>query len=343
MYQATTLNLLTNILFLQIKNNRLQSQFFLNSEYEEDTKLKLFDFSSYNLLINKANLEQYSDISSFIINQLIHKEITFSIPEMNGTKIDESASFSSMSEIRRMIDSTLQNISIPLIFNNSDYYFEYNSDEKSENYFIKLAYVIFIDNYISLYVAYTNEYINAYIPLVIEPHIIGKSSNSFGFILVAVLFSVLVIFSVILFLKNDKYLYSKYFIIFNQLLFFHLYIGRKTQYLLEYIETEGNIENEKKKLTNMVSRILLNPNIEDSLILERLLKDGQFENINQLRINPFLLETNKPSRKVNFLGKLLLKGAISNISGSTGQASSSVASLKRVSKNIFSKKKELTY
>ena len=81
----------------------------------------------------------------------------------------------------------------------------------------------------------------------------------------------------------------------------------------------------------MVSRILLNPNIEESIILAKLLKDGQFENINQIRINPFLLETNKPSRKVNFLGKLLLKGAISNISGSTGQASSSVASLKRVS------------
>ena len=80
-------------------------------------------------------------------------------------------------------------------------------------------------------------------------------------------------------MKNDKYLYSKYFIIFNQLLFFHLYIGRKTQYLLEYIETEGNIENEKKKLTNMVSRILLNPNIEESIILEKLLKDGQFEYI----------------------------------------------------------------
>ena len=109
-------------------------------------------------------------------------------------------------------------------------------------------------------------------------------------------------------MKNDKYLYSKYFIIFNQLLFFHLYINKKTQYLLEYIETEGNIENEKKKLTNMVSRILLNPNIEESIILEKLLKDGQFENINQIRINPFLLETNKPSRKVNFLGKLLLKG-----------------------------------
>ena len=109
-------------------------------------------------------------------------------------------------------------------------------------------------------------------------------------------------------MKNDKYWYSKYFIIFNQLLFFHLYIGRKTQYLLEYIETEGNIENEKKKLTNMVSRILLNPNIKESIILEKLLKDGQFENINQIRINPFLLETNKPSRKVNFLGKLLLKG-----------------------------------
>ena len=58
----------------------------------------------------------------------------------------------------------------------------------------------------------------------------------------------------------------------------------------------------------MVSRILLNPNIEESIILEKLLKDGQFENINQIRINPFLLETNKPSRKVNFLGKLLLKG-----------------------------------
>ncbi len=89
----------------------------------------------------------------------------------------------------------------------------------------------------------------------------------------------------------------------------------------------------------MVSRILFNPNIEESIILEKLLKVGQFENINQIRINPFLLETNKPSRKVNFLGKLLLKGAISNISGNTGQVSSSVASLKRVSKNIFSKKK----
>ena len=80
-------------------------------------------------------------------------------------------------------------------------------------------------------------------------------------------------------MKNDKYWCSRCFIIFNQLLFFHLYIGRKTQYLLEYIETEGNIENEKKKLTNMVSRILLNPNIEESIILEKLLKDGQFEYI----------------------------------------------------------------
>ena len=340
MYQATTLNLLTNILFLQIKNNGLQSKFFLNSEYEEDTKLKLFDFSSYNLLINKANLEQYSDFSTSFLKDIINKEIIFSVPEMNGTKMNESTTFSSMTEIRRMIDTALRNTSIPLLFNNSNYYFEYNSDENSGNYFVKLVYVVFVDNYISLFVAYTNEYINAYIPLVIEPHIIGKSSNSFGFILVAVLFSVVVIFSVILFLKNDKYLYSKYFIIFNQLLFFHLYIGRKTQYLLEYIETEGNIENEKKKLTNMVSRILLNPNIEENLILERLLKDGQFENINQIRINPFLLETNKPSRKVNFLGKLLLKGAISNISGAPGQSNSSVASLKRVSKNIFSKKKK---
>jgi hypothetical protein len=29
----------------------------------------------------------------------------------------------------------------------------------------------------------------------------------------------------------------------------------------------------------MVSRILLNPNIEESIILEKLLKDGQFEYI----------------------------------------------------------------
>ena len=35
MYQATALNLLTNILFFQLKNNKLQSIFFLNSEYEK--------------------------------------------------------------------------------------------------------------------------------------------------------------------------------------------------------------------------------------------------------------------------------------------------------------------
>ena len=338
MYQATTLNLLTNVLFLQIKNNGLQNYFFLNSEYEQDTKLKLFDFSSYNLYINKANLEEYSSFSEYFINNIINKEITFSLPEMSGSKINQSTSFSSMTEIRRMIDTSLRNLSISLFFNNSDYYFVYSNNEDSGNFFVKLTYASFVDNYVSKYIAYTNEYLNAYLPLVIEPHIIGKSSNSFGFILVAVLFSFVVFVSVILFLKNDKYLYSKYFIIFNQLLFFHIYIGRKTQYLLDYIESEGNIENEKKKLTNMISRVLLNPNIEESLVLEKLLRDGQFENINQIRINPFLLETNKPSRKVNFLGKLLLKGAISNISGTTAQTNSSVSSLKRVSRNIFSKK-----
>ena len=247
MYQATTLNLLTNVLFLQIKNNGLQNYFFLNSEYEQDTKLKLFDFSSYNLYINKANLEEYSSFSEYFINNIINKEIIFSLPEMSGSKINQSTSFSSMTEIRRMIDTSLRNLSISLFFNKSDYYFVYSNNEDSGNFFVKLTYASFVDNYVSKYIAYTNEYLNAYLPLVIEPHIIGKSSNSFGFILVAVLFSLVVFVSVILFLKNDKYLYSKYFIIFNQLLFFHIYIGRKTQYLLDYIESEGNIENEKKK------------------------------------------------------------------------------------------------
>jgi hypothetical protein len=158
---------------------------------------------------------------------------------------------------------------------------------------------------------------------------------------VAIAYIVFVIIAIIIFVKMSKYSYIRYFIIFNQLLFFYTYINKKVSILLDYFNY--NELDENKKTNHLYTLVKLIKSKKELNNLTLMLNEQMFENINQIRIKPFKIENsndlNKTVQKKKFKKKVAKSNSKKNINinnnNNNNNNNNGNSSIQNFAKDIF--------
>ena len=288
MFRSMYLNIFTDVLFYQLKSNSLQNIFYDNNftNFKNNMFNKIKDLINYETEYSEFYQNHFSTFYEF--NKYIsERQYTLSIPTMDGKFTNESYSVS-FNDISIYIKYIVEEDNIKIFYNNSEYYFQQEENEDSELYFIRKAYIIIIDNFLVLYRYHMAEFMNSILNLVIFKNLYGNSLETYCLIFVAIAYIIFVIIAIIIFVKMSKYSYIRYFIIFNQLLFFYTYINKKISILLEYFSYNELDENKKSNHLYTIVKLIKSKKELNNLTL--MLNEQMFENINQIRIKPFKIE-----------------------------------------------------
>ena len=313
------LNIFSGILLYQLQSNNLQNLFF--PEYEIfKTFLYLMekDFNNYYLKLQIYDENLY-DVNVELIK--ITNSIVFnnSYPFINGSKYINSNEAVDLLVITHSMKFISDFDHIINFYNDSEKYFYLDdSDDDIDIFYTRKAYIIIIDNLIVNYNFYMSEYKNCILKLIKQKNLYGNIFDKYFLICVSFIHAILWILIMTLFLNLTKYSFIRYFIVYNQTLFFNIYLNKKISFLLDFIfnneknsdkilknnskislsllnkknsvENKMDNKNHNKKLNNLFNKIKLNENQEELTTLEEMVKENIFESIHQIRINPFSLE-----------------------------------------------------
>ncbi len=311
------LNIFNGILLYQLKSNNLQNLFFPDFQtfqtflylMEKDFNYYYLRFQIYDKDLNKINVALIPFMNSILFNN--------SYPFINGSKYEISNENFDFLIITNSMKFIADYDEIINFYNDSEKYFYLDdSDDDIDIFYTRKAYIIIIDNLIVNLNFYMNEYKNYMLYLIKEKNLYGNFFDKYFLIIVSIFHAILWIFIMFLFLNLTKYSFIRYFIVYNQTLFFNIYLNKKINFLLDFIFTtekniilkknfkinlsllnkktsiENKIEdfNKNKKLNNLFSIINLSENKEELENLEEMIKENVFESVHQIRINPFSLE-----------------------------------------------------
>ena len=213
----------------------------------------------------------------------------YSIPFINGTK-----TFYEKSIFECLIHVILHPIKfggkIPVIYNNSDYYFNNeminNSEFDDGEYFVRaLAYIEFLENY-SLYFTYiASECQNKFFHKLIADEISLQKKISIIVLLVSITFSIFTILQFFLFLRKTSVLFTNYYLGYIRLRFFNNYINLKISFILDYIDNYSRANNIHSKIDDIE---IVQNNIEE-FILKNIMTD-QYDKYKSIKVQPIQLK-----------------------------------------------------
>ena len=282
-----SLNINTNILFNQLHYNNIQKNLFWEnfSSFANETSLLISDYYSFTMSVYNFYQNNINELNEFFTKILSTSNI-YIFPLYNGSKYYFEHNFISISYEVRLLRYilNLQN-GLPIIFNSTSYF---NSTTDNNIYLSEKSTVIIIENYITVYYYFLMEFSNAISPLCIQDKFKGQTMLTRFLVVVSITYSLYIIINMILFVRKNKFLFIRNFITFNQIIFFHTYLMRKTNMVLEYINNNNewfDIDNNNFILFNKIK--FLNNDSDEMFVIEKSLHENSYENISQIRLKAF--------------------------------------------------------
>ncbi len=338
--QSTILNFFNEILFHQLHLNKLQNVFFTEKNYFKNFQNKIInqikDLINYQTRMKNFNRFKISK-TKILFETIFNKKFEYFEVNLDGFKYistNNTLDISYLATISNLIKHEIDNLNI--FYNNSDYYFIPNYNEDKLNYYAKKSYILIIDNYLYIFIYYLGEYINMEYNIILIKNLYGNFFDVYLTLIISCGFIIFSFIYVVILILITNYSFVNYFLVYNYLLFFHLYLNTKTQNIVNYFnKINFQFEDRDKKLYSLYNVILLQSN--DSLFkLKNLIKNQVYERINQIRIIPFKLKNDKNKHKTKFLNN-------NNISDISLISSKSIKSGNKKKIKNFSNKKSSNF
>ena len=313
-----SLNINTNILFNQLHYNNIQKNFFWEnfSSFTNETSLLISDYYSFLMSVYNFYQNNINELNEFFTN-ILTKSNLFIFPLYNGSKHYFEHNYVSISYEIRILRYILNlDHGLPIIFNSTSYF---NSTTDNNIYLSEKSTVIIIENYITIYYYFLMEFSNAINPLCIQDKFKGQTMLTRLLLVVSITYSLYIIINMILFIRKNKFLFIRNFITFNQIIFFHTYLMKKTNMILDYINNNNELNDNNNFILYNKIKFLNNDN-DEMFIIEKSLHENSYENISQIRLKAFkiFMENSKNSFKYlernnhNFMNPSIFKLNILN-------------------------------
>ena len=298
---SNILNIFNIVLFHQLKLNNIHNIFFQDENY----------FSNKLLLLIKDLLNYQTRMKHFNRGEILNTKILFEIlfnekfyhfsSKLKGEKYIENTSatidITGLSILSKYLTDNTKNLSI--FYNNSDYYF-YSEDDSSKNdefyeknesslYYTKRTYILIIDNLLYKYIYYMGEYSNILMNKIIVFNLYGNFLESYILFFVGLgycAFALIVSFKLIFSTQNS---FLRYFVMFNQTIFFENLIIKKVEYIQELIDNTNNENFDYSKFDNS-HKIILSKDYSLINKIQQNIKDNVFDDINNIKISPFKIK-----------------------------------------------------
>ena len=299
---SNILNIFNIVLFHQLKLNNIHNIFFNDENFFSNKLLLLIkDLLNYQTRMKHFNRGQI--LSTKILFEILFNEKFYHLsPKINGEKYIETTSaaidITALSILSKYLTDNTKNLSI--FYNNSDYYFyldDYNTSNNEEFYeknesslfYTKRTYILIIDNFLYKYIYYMGEYSNILMNEIIIFNLYGNFLESYILFFVGLgycAFALIVSFKLIFSTQNS---FLRYFVMFNQTIFFENLIIKKVEYIQELIDNTNNENFDYSKFDNS-HKIILSKDYSLINKIQQNIKDNVFDDINNIKISPFKIK-----------------------------------------------------
>ena len=276
----------------------LQLQFISNGILKEKKNTFEYNINQLNYLFEKNIIYMNKYISFLTDNFQGRKYIlpnfdkfgNYTLPLINGTKFYSNIQIFRCN-IHVMLNSILLNGEIPIIYNNSNYYFNESMIKKFnysriEYYDKSLSYIEFLENFSLYFTFILSENQNIFLQIIINEEISFQKKLSFIILIIDLSFSIFYLIEIFLFYKKTLFLFSNYFLGFIRLRFFNNYINSKINLIIDYIDNYPKY----KKINEKMEEIEIIQNNFEELILKNIINE-QYDKMKLIKIQPFNIKT----------------------------------------------------
>ena len=299
---SNILNIFNIVLFHQLKLNNIHNIFFEDENYFSHKLLLLIkDLLNYQTRMKHFNRGQISS-TKILFEILFNEKFYHFSTTIKGEKIIETNSvaidITALSILSKYLTDNTKNFSI--FYNNSEHYFyleEYNLTNNEEFYeknessffYTKKTYILIIDNLLYEYIYYMGEYSNILMNKIIIYNLYGNFLENYILFFVGLgycVFALIVVFKLIFNTQNS---FLRYFVMFNQTIFFENLIIKKVEYIQELIDNTNNENFDYSKFENS-HKIILSKDYSLINKIQQNIKDNVFDDINNIKISPFKIK-----------------------------------------------------
>ncbi len=291
MYVQIVNQMVLKVLQMQYSANEIQQEIIngtYNNTWEYNNEQLSLRIQEYIIYVNKYRtfLTDNQKGRKYIL-PILKKKGNYTLPLINGSKkIEVYDVFHNYAHI--ILNGIILNGKIPIIYNNSNYFFNdtminnFPSFSRVEYYEIALSYVEFLENF-SLYFTYlASEAQTIFYSVIIYGEISLQKKVSIIILIVAITFSAFAIIQFFIFFKKTLILFSNYFLGYIRIRFFNNYINVKIDLLLDYIDNYSKLNRINIKMDEIE---IIQNNIEE-LILKNIIND-QYERFKSIKVHPF--------------------------------------------------------
>ena len=290
MYFQTVYQIQFKVLLMQLVSNGIQNEIldggFNNSWYynKYNLNLRFFDYIIYQRNYFEF-ITKNTEARKFILKNGTEK-FKYIVPSLEGEKmIIERGLYEDLIHILLL---PMYNLGpLPIIFNNSNYYFTEemvnNSNYTQSDYYDATYSIIsFLENF-SLYFLYeSNKELNYFLKKIIQKQIDIHEYLAYFILLFSSLFSLYTFILFFIFLMRVNNLYASYYVGYTRIRFFNTYIGIKIQTILDYLENYSSKISIHKIMDDIE---IIDNNIED-FILRNIMTD-QYDKYKTIKVQPF--------------------------------------------------------
>ena len=290
MYIQTISQIQLKVLLMQFVANGIQDEIldvgYNNSWYynKEELNYRFFDYIIYQRKYFEF-ITKNKEARKYILKNNTQKYL-FIEPSLDGEKINVERGL--YDDLIHILLLPMYNVGpVPIIYNNSKYYFTKEMVEKSnysqsDYYDVTTSVINFLENFALLFIYESNKEQNYFLEKIINKQINIHEYLAYFILLVSSLFSLYTFILFFIFLMRVNNLYASYYVGYTRLRFFNTYIGTKIQTILDYLENYSSKISIHKKINDIE---IIENNIED-FILRNIMSD-QYDKYKTIKVQSF--------------------------------------------------------
>ena len=290
MYIQTICQIQLKVILMQFVSNGVQNEIidegYNNSWYYNKNQLNLrfLDYIIYQRRYFEF-ITKNKEARKFILKNNTQKYLYIE-PSLDGEKIIVEKGI--YDDLIHILLLPMFNLGpIPIIYNNSKYYYtkemvENSNYTQSDYYDATSSIISFLENFALIFIYESNKEQHYFLDKIIQKQINMHEYLAYFILLVSSLFSLYTFILFFIFLMRVNNLYASYYIGYTRLRFFNSYIGIKIQTILDYLENYSSKISIHKRIDDIE---IIENNIED-FILRNVMSD-QYDKYKTIKVQSF--------------------------------------------------------